>query len=93
MRLGSLVTLGTGVAVGAGATYFLDPDHGPLRRREARRTAVRRAGRQGVDLSVRAARRAGSILEASVYGYHAGRQLRADEVARTTDRRADDRRR
>jgi hypothetical protein len=76
------VTLGAGVALGASAMYLLDPDHGPARRREARRTALREAARRGTHLGVRGIERLGSVTEAAVYGYHAGRGQRAVEDAR-----------
>ncbi|MEX1164098.1 MAG: hypothetical protein WEB03_11015 [Nitriliruptor sp.] len=69
MRVRSLVTLGTGAALGAGVMYLLDPDHGPERRREARRSALREARRGAVRVAVRAAERAEEVATAAVAGY------------------------
>jgi hypothetical protein len=69
VRVRSLVSLGTGAAVGAGAMYLLDPDHGPVRRREARRTAFREARRGAVRATVRAAKQAEQVASAAIDGY------------------------
>lgn len=69
MRVRSVVSLGTGAALGAGAMYLLDPDHGRDRRREARRTALREARRSAVRGVVRSARRAEEVAAAAVAGY------------------------
>lgn len=69
MRVRSLVTLGTGAALGASAMYLLDPEHGPERRREARRSALREARRGAVRAAARAAERAEEAALAAVAGY------------------------
>ncbi|MEX1177685.1 MAG: hypothetical protein WEB09_04420 [Nitriliruptor sp.] len=69
MRVRSIVTLGTGAALGAGTMYLLDPEHGPARRREARRTALREVRRGVVRAVVRAAQRAEEVATAAVAGY------------------------
>lgn len=78
MRVRSLLTLGTGAAIGAGAMYLLDPDAGPERRRDARRTAVRELAARSADLAARGVqagvRQASTAVEAAVYGYHAERR-------------------
>jgi hypothetical protein len=74
VRVRSLLNLGTGVALGAGAMYLLDPDHGPVRRREARRTALREARRGAVTATVRAARQAEEVASAAISGYVDARQ-------------------
>lgn len=45
MRIRTLLAFGMGAAVGAGVSYLGDPDHGPVRRVEARRWALAQ-GRQ-----------------------------------------------
>lgn len=69
MRVRSLLTLGTGAALGAGAMYLLDPEHGPSRRREARRSALREARRGAVRAAARAAKQAEDVAVAAVTGY------------------------
>jgi hypothetical protein len=69
VRVRSIVNLGTGAALGAGAMYLLDPDHGPVRRREARRTALREARRGAVTAAIRAARQAEEVASAAITGY------------------------
>jgi gas vesicle protein len=69
VRVRSLVTLGTGAALGAGAMYLLDPEHGVERRREARRSALREARRGAVRAVTRAAQRTEEAALAAVAGY------------------------
>lgn len=68
-----MVTFSTGAAMGASVMYLLDPEHGPQRRREARRSAVRRARAGAVDLAADARRRAGEMVRAAADGYARGR--------------------
>lgn len=77
MRVRSIVTLGTGAAMGAGAMYLLDPEHGPERRREARRTALREARRGAVRAVKRAAERADEVASAAATGYVQARRERS----------------
>jgi hypothetical protein len=69
VRVRSIVTLGTGAAMGAGAMYLFDPDHGPGRRRDARRSALREARRGAVRAAKRAAQRADEVASAAATGY------------------------
>jgi hypothetical protein len=80
VRVRSLLSLSTGAALGAGAMYLLDPDHGPTRRREARRTALREARRGAVTATVRAARQAEEVASAAITGYVEAR--RSDAASR-----------
>ena len=83
MRVRSMMAMTTGAALGAGAMYLLDPDAGDQRRREVRRSALRELGRHGADLASRGVSRAGTVLEAAVYGFHAERHPPpADPAAR-----------
>ncbi len=93
MRLRSLVTLGTGAALGAGAMYLYDPEQGRDRRREVRRSAARETARRGVALAVLGVERAGTVAEAAVYGFHAGRDEPAIERGRAAHPRPVRRRR
>lgn len=74
MRVRSLLAMSTGAALGAGAMYLFDPEVGEDRRRDARRHALRELGRHGADLATRGVQRAGTVVEAAVYGYHAERR-------------------
>jgi hypothetical protein len=73
VRVRSLLSLTTGAALGAGAMYLLDPDHGPTRRQEARRSAYREGRRVAADAAARGVRELGSMAEAAVYGFSAAR--------------------
>lgn len=68
-----MVTFSVGAAAGASVMYLLDPEHGPQRRREARRSAVRRARAGAVDLAADARRRAEEMVRAAAEGYERGR--------------------
>jgi gas vesicle protein len=74
VRLRSLASLTTGAALGAGAMYLFDPELGPERRRQARRTAVREAARATVDLGRRAVTGTAAVADAAVQGYAEGRR-------------------
>lgn len=73
MRARTLVTFSAGAAAGASAMYLLDPEHGPARRREARRSAVRRARAGALELVAEARRQALEVARSAVEGYHRGR--------------------
>lgn len=73
MRARTLATFSAGAAVGASAMYLLDPEHGPQRRREARRSAIRRARAGAAELTAEAQRRAEEMVRAAVEGYQRGR--------------------
>lgn len=68
-----MVTFWAGAAAGASVMYLLDPEHGPQRRREARRSAVRRARSGAVDLAADARRRAEDMVRAAAEGFERGR--------------------
>lgn len=69
MRPSTLLKLSVGAAAGAGATYLLDPDHGPERRRELRRNAMARARHRAVDTARGGQVLAREVLAAAVAGY------------------------
>lgn len=73
MRPRTLLTFTAGVATGAGWMYLSDPEHGPRRRRDARREAVRRARAGAVELAADTRRRAEEVTRAAVAGYQQGR--------------------
>jgi hypothetical protein len=73
MRLRTLFSFVSGAAVGAGWMYLADPDHGPARRREMRRSALRQARHGIVVLAGEARRRAEGYARAAVTGYQQGR--------------------
>jgi hypothetical protein len=76
VRVRTMLTLSTGAALGAGAMYLLDPEHGPDRRREARRTAARSAREGAVRAAADARQRAEALTVAAVAGY---RQARTEQ--------------
>jgi hypothetical protein len=69
MRVRTLVTLATGAAAGAGAMYLLDPEHGPARRREVRRSALRRARSGATSALHEGKRQLQEIVQAAAEGY------------------------
>lgn len=73
MRVRSMVTFSVGAALGAGWMYLKDPEHGPDRRRELRREALRKA-RAGAAGAARDLRHKGEeIVLAAVAGFEQGR--------------------
>lgn len=69
MRVRTLFTLAVGASAGAGAMYLMDPVHGPTRRRQLRRSALRNA-RDAALVTLREARRqASDMVTAAVVGY------------------------
>lgn len=73
MRIRTLLAACAGAAVGAGAVYLGDPEHGRQRRGEARSWAVAQ-GRQRATAAVgAAARSARSYASAAVEGYREAR--------------------
>jgi gas vesicle protein len=73
VRIRTLLTLGTGAAIGASAMYLLDPEHGPARRREARRTAAVQARDGALRTVTEARRRAEEAAGAAVAGFQDAR--------------------
>ncbi len=73
MRVRTLFALTTGAALGAGSMYLLDPEHGELRRREARREAARQVKDGTVRAALDAKRRAEEVTVAAVSGYQQAR--------------------
>lgn len=69
MRIRTLLALGVGAAVGAGVTYLGDPDHGDVRRVEARRWAMSQGRQQAAALARRALATVRTAGEALVEGY------------------------
>jgi hypothetical protein len=59
--------------MGAAAMYLLDPEHGPQRRVEARRSALRQARTSAVTAAAEARRRAEEMAVAAVAGYRQAR--------------------
>lgn len=59
MRIRTWMSMMFGAAVGAAATYLMDPDRGPQRRVETRDRAMRKA--QELDLDTRAKHYAGQV--------------------------------
>ena len=79
MRVRTLFTLAVGVSAGAGAMYLMDPVHGPARRRQLRRSALRNV-RDGAVATLREARRQTSdMVTAAVVGYQQA-QREADAI-------------
>jgi hypothetical protein len=73
MRPRTVVSFASGAAVGAGWMYLADPDHGPDRRRQLRRDALRGARRGALALASETRRRAEEFAYAAVAGYQQGR--------------------
>jgi hypothetical protein len=74
MRVRTVVALATGAAAGAGAMYLFDPDHGPRRRREARRSALRQARQGAASAVAEGQRRAREMAVAAAAGYREARR-------------------
>jgi hypothetical protein len=93
MRIRTLLSFASGAALGAGWMYLADPDHGPARRREMRRSALRQARQQAVSLAGEARRRAEGYAYAAAAGYQQGRvEGRPDQDPGPSLRAVDDRR-
>jgi hypothetical protein len=73
VRVRTLAALTTGAALGAGSMYLMDPEHGELRRREARREAARQVRDGTVRAALDAKRRAEEVALAAVSGYQQAR--------------------
>lgn len=73
MRVRTVFALTTGAALGAGSMYLMDPEHGALRRREARREAARQVKDGTVRAALDAKRRAEEVAVAAVAGYQHAR--------------------
>jgi len=72
----SLLTFSTGAALGAGWMYLRDPEHGPQRRRDVRRAALRRARAGAVGAAGDLRRRGEEVVLAAVAGFEQGRHGR-----------------
>lgn len=79
MRLRTLATLATGAAAGAGAMYLLDPEHGPARRREVRRSALRQARSGATSALQEGQRQVRELVRAAAEGY---RESQVSDVPR-----------
>lgn len=82
-----MVTFSTGAALGAGWMYLKDPEHGPDRRRELRREALRKArsGAVGAARDVRS--RGEEMFLAAVAGFEQGRTQQHPGPGDAPDRR------
>jgi hypothetical protein len=74
VRVRTLLTWTTGAAMGAGVMYLLDPEHGGVRRREARQQAAKQARDGLVRAALDARRRGEEVALAAVAGYQQSRQ-------------------
>jgi uncharacterized membrane protein len=83
LRIRTILSFASGAAAGAGWMYLADPDHGPARRREFRRSALRQARDGARSLAAEARRRAESYALAAAAGFEQGRVgERADPTTR-----------
>jgi hypothetical protein len=73
VRIRTLLTFGSGAAVGAGAMYLLDPAHGEARRREARKLAAAQAKQGAIAAVHEARRRAEEVAVAAAAGFRESR--------------------
>lgn len=69
MRIRTLLAFGAGAAVGAGAVYLGDPDHGRQRRGEARSWAAAQGRARARTAAAGAARSVRSYAQAALEGY------------------------
>lgn len=72
MRIRTFLALGIGAAMGASATYLLDPEHGTDRRREARERAAARGREELATRSAEAVVRARTVAQEAVTGFREG---------------------
>lgn len=80
MRIRTLLAVGVGAALGAGAIYLGDPDHGSERRVEARRWAVAQGRQQAAVAATSALRLARGYAAAALEGFH---ESRGEQVGTT----------
>lgn len=80
MRIRTLLAVGVGAALGAGATYLGDPDHGSQRRVEARRWALSHGRRRATAAAVSCVAAARVYAGAALDGF---RESRAGGDARS----------
>ena len=74
MRIRTLLALGAGAAVGAGVTYLADPDHGEVRRVEARHWALAQGRQQAVGMVEATVRAGRSYASAAAEGFRESRE-------------------
>lgn len=72
MRIRTMLAFGLGAAVGAGATYLGDPDHGVQRRAEAGRWAVARGREQAVTILAAGVQASRTYVSAALEGFREG---------------------
>jgi hypothetical protein len=77
LRVRTVLTWATGAAMGAAAMYLMDPEHGPARRADARREALRQARSGAVVATQEARRRAEEMAVAALAGYRDAREQTA----------------
>ena len=75
MRIRTLLALGVGAAMGAGVTWLADPDHGELRRDEARRWALAQGRQQALGAAEAMMRAGRSYATAAAEGFRESRQM------------------
>ena len=80
MRIRTLLALGVGAAVGAGATWLADPEHGDRRRVEARRWALAQGRQQAVGAAAVAVRAGRSYASAAAEGFRESRNTPSGTV-------------
>ena len=73
MRIRTLLALSAGAALGAGTMYLADPEHGPARRRHARRQALVQARDRTATVMSGSLRTAIDLAAAAADGYQQAR--------------------
>lgn len=83
MRIRTVLAFSTGLALGAGGVYLLDPDLGADRRREAAERARARAAAEARDRAERLRTHAVEVARELRHGYAASRRPAADDAVDT----------